>query len=191
MRLAAVDVARSTPASPAPPSAATPPRPTGLAWLGAVLVGLSKAKITFAVTFSVSTGYILFAKRLEWDMWIPTIGVFLVACGSAAINQIQEWRTDGRMPRTRKRPIPSGLISPAWALFIAFLFIGAGVNILALTEHHQLTVLALGGFSVLWYNGVYWALKRLTAFAVVPGALIGALPPMIGWCAAGGRSSTP
>lgn len=156
-----------------------------------ILVGLSKAKITVAVTFSVATGYVVFAERLEWDMLIPMIGVFFMACGSAAINQVQEWRTDCRMPRTSRRPIPAGLIAPRWALFVAFVFLGLGLNILTHVGHHRTEVLWLGAFSVLWYNGIYWALKRLTAFAVVPGALIGALPPMIGWCAAGGTVFDP
>jgi len=165
-------------------------RAAPLRWIQ-LLLELSKAKITFAVTFSVATGYVLFRERLEVEMLVPMLGVFLMACGSATINQVQEWRTDLRMRRTRNRPIPSGRITPAWALFLACSFIGAGLNVLAAVEHHQLVVLALGAFSLLWYNAIYWALKRLTAFAVVPGALIGAVPPLIGWSAAGGLVNDP
>ena len=80
-------------------------------WVG-ILIELSKAKITFAVTFSVATGYILFVGRFDVQMLVPLLGVFLLACGSATINQVQEWRTDAQMTRTRNRPIPSGQVAP-------------------------------------------------------------------------------
>ncbi len=51
--------------------------------------------------------------------------------------------------------------------------------------------LALGVVCVLWYNGLYTYLKRWTPFAVIPGSVIGAIPPMIGWTAAGGYLTHP
>ena len=148
-------------------------------------------RITFFVTLSVATGYLLFTERFEADMLVPMAGVFLLSCGSAALNQVQEWRTDAQMDRTKNRPIPSGRISRDWALFLVIVLIGSGLYVLSLVEHHVYVVLALGAFSAFWYNAVYVFLKRVTAFAVVPGALLGAIPPVIGWCAAGGLVDDP
>jgi protoheme IX farnesyltransferase len=117
--------------------------------------------------------------------------VFLLACGAAALNQVEEAAIDARMSRTRGRPIPSGRISREWALFVVLLLVGAGATLLASVEGRRLEVLALGGLALVWYNGIYILLKRVTAFAVVPGSLVGAIPPAIGWAAAGGHPLDP
>ncbi len=152
---------------------------------------LSKARITVAVMFSVATGHIFFRERLSLELLVPALGVFLLACGSATLNQVQEWRTDARMERTRRRPIPSHRIRPSSAALVAVLLIAAGLNVLAQVPHHTLLLVGLGAFSVFWYNAVYVILKRVTAFAVVPGGLLGAIPPVMGWIAAGGVWSDP
>jgi protoheme IX farnesyltransferase len=143
------------------------------------------------VTVTVATGFFLFREQLSRDVILPALGVFFAACGSSALNQVQEARYDRLMERTRRRPIPSGRIEPRWALFVAVLYLAIGFNLIANVDTHTGTLLLLTALSVLWYNGVYTYLKRVTAFAVVPGALVGALPPLIGWAAAGGVISDP
>ncbi len=152
-----------------------------------MLLELSKARITFAVTFSVTTGWVVFTGSFDAEMLVPVIGIFLLACGSATLNQVQEWRVDAQMERTKDRPIPSGRITPTGALVVSVLFMAVGLNVLSYVQHWTWVVLGLAVFSVVFYNGIYYGLKRLTAFAVVPGALIGAVPPVMGWCAAGGH----
>ena len=155
------------------------------------LLELTRVRVTVAVTFTTATGYFLAAHPPYWNIWLPVLGVFLLASGSSALNQCQDSAVDARMKRTRHRPIPAGLIGLAPALFVASLLILLGFYTLASIDGDIATLLALGGFAVVWYNGIYTYWKRVSAFAVVPGALIGAIPPLIGYVAAGGWLSAP
>ncbi len=154
-------------------------------WL-LLLMTLTRLRITIAVTLTTATGYILGAGCVDLGMWLAVLGVFLLASGSSALNQCQDARIDARMERTRQRPLPAGLIDLPTAIFVAIVLMLAGMYVLASIGRNTELLLALGGLAIFWYNGVYTYLKRLTAFAVIPGALIGAIPPVIGYIAAGG-----
>ncbi len=160
------------------------------AWVS--MIGeLTKVRIALVVTLSVATGFLVFSERLSLEILLPLAGTFLLACGSAVLNQVQEARIDALMPRTERRPIPSGRVTRQWAIALTIGLVGSGFTLLASVERHTLTVLALGLLALFWYNGVYVLLKRVTPFAVVPGSLIGAIPPVIGWVSAGGMVSDP
>lgn len=154
-----------------------------LSQFGKVLAELSKVRITFFVAISSSIGYILAAGTLTWLMLLPTFGVFLLASGSSALNHYQERETDKMMERTKSRPIPAGKISPGAALVISLVLILIGSIMLYYSSN--VTALLLGLFTMLWYNVFYTPMKKKFALVVVPGSLVGAIPPVIGWTAAG------
>ena len=150
---------------------------------------LGKIRISIPVALTTFTGYILCKGAIDGGIILPAAGIFLLASGSSALNQVQESEMDSRMKRTFRRPIPSGRISKANALFISMAFFLAGSLVLGLGSGWLTLVVGLSTF--IWYNGIYTYLKRATAFAVVPGSVVGALPPLAGWVAAGGSLTDP
>ena len=150
-----------------------------------LVLDLTKVRISLFAMLTTVVGYILARGQATIEMLAPTGAIFILACGSCALNQYQECENDRRMERTRGRPIPSGRLHPSTALKISLVFLFAGFLLLLLDT--DLMALGLGGFAIFWYNGVYTPLKKKTAFAVIPGALVGAIPPVIGWISGSGR----
>lgn len=141
------------------------------------------------VAFTTLLGYLLGLDSLESFSLYPVTGIFLLACGAAALNHFQERFTDSMMARTMHRPIPSGRISAVNGVLISLFFLILGSTILL--TNSNLTALGIGLYTFLWYNAVYTPLKRMTSFAIIPGSLVGALPPVAGWAAAGGDILDP
>jgi len=154
-----------------------------------LLFEVGKFKITSFVAVSTSVGFILASGKIDLTIILPTIGVFLLASGSSALNHFQERDVDALMDRTRNRPIPAKKIAPLSVLQIAAAYIIAGSLVLYLWSNTE--ALLLGWLAVVWYNVVYTPMKRKFAMAVVPGSVIGAIPPVIGWVAGGGSLANP
>jgi protoheme IX farnesyltransferase len=151
----------------------------------AAYLKLGKFTISIPVALTGFLGYFLFTPVLDRDAVLTISGILTLSMGSSALNQIQERHTDRRMPRTAQRPIPAGIIPLSRAIIFAVVMALLGTGALLLTGYPLAA--AIGVFTLAWYNLVYTPLKRITAFAVLPGALIGALPPIIGWTSAGGN----
>jgi len=143
-----------------------------------------KYRIALLSTLSAATGFIVADRGFSWKLPLFILALFLLAGGAAALNQYQERALDKLMLRTKDRPLPTGRMTPLQGLVAAIVFLAAG-HILMYPFFGALPTV-LGSATVVLYNGMYTYLKRVTAFAAVPGALIGALPPAIGWIAAGG-----
>ncbi len=154
-----------------------------------ILLEITKLRITIFVTVTTVFGYIAATNSIDAGLILPTIGILLLACGSAAFNHYQERNTDAIMDRTKNRPIPSGKIEASSVLKISLalvisgsilLFIGSGV-----------LALSFGLLNLIWYNGVYTPLKKVSPLAIIPGSLVGAIPPIVGWVAGGGYLFDP
>lgn len=154
-----------------------------------IILELTKIRITTFVTLTTVFGFICFSEKITTALIPAALGILLLSSGSAVINHYQERSTDALMKRTKHRPLPSGRISPSAALLLALaLSIGGSV---VLYFGSGLLALGLGLLNLFWYNGIYTPLKKRNALAIIPGSLVGALPPMVGWVAAGGSLSDP
>jgi len=146
---------------------------------------LCKLNITLPVTLTTFTGFVLYSGSVNVQSFIVCAGVLLLASSSAILNHIIERRTDALMSRTANRPIPAGRASVKTASKVAAI---VGIIGAVLLFTIGFIPMLLGVINHLWYSLVYTPLKKVTAFAVVPGSLIGAIPPVIGWTAAGGHA---
>ena len=144
---------------------------------------LTKWKLSLAVAFSSVTGFLIASGAVDAGLAEVAAGVFLLSSGAAALNQYTEKGSDALMARTAGRPLPSGRMTPVTAIVIAGALLVAGGLLLAFTG---LMPFILGLVNVLLYNVIYTGLKKRTALAILPGALVGAIPPVIGYTAAGG-----
>ena len=87
------------------------------------------------------------------------------------------------MHRTRTRPIPAGRMLPREGLITGVLLGGSGVTYLALAVNGFSAFLA--ALTVVLYVFAYTPLKRVSTTNTLVGAIPGAIPPVIGWAAAG------
>ena len=150
---------------------------------------LAKGGLSLMLGLSSLLGFLLASPAASPSLLLLVGGVVLLAGGAAALNSLQEWRQDRLLRRTMHRPLPRGELVPGQALRQAVLLIGCGLLLLSLFPGPH--PVALGLLAVVLYNGVYTPLKAKTALALVPGAVCGSLPVVIGWVAGGGRPESP
>ena len=113
-----------------------------------------------------------------------TFGTAACAACANTLNQAYEVASDGRMARTAARPLPSGRLTRAHALWFAAATGVAGLT--ALTAQVNGLAAGLGAGTIALYAGVYTPLKAVTPAATWVGAVVGAIPPLIGWAGAAG-----
>ncbi len=151
---------------------------------------LSKSRLTFLVVLTGMAGYALCPASLTVASAVSspvttllalTLGMTLCSAAANALNQLVEAPYDAQMPRTRQRPLPSRSVTPLHAFSFASASALSGVGLLA-TMVNPLTAF-LGAANVVLYSFTYTPLKRVSIANTWVGAIVGALPPLMGWAA--------
>lgn len=150
---------------------------------------LLKPRVMALVVFTAFVG--LLAAPVAVHPFVGLVSVLFIAVGGGASGALNMWwdaDIDRVMKRTRKRPIPAGLIAPEDAKSLGFALSGFSVVMLGLAANW----FAAGflAFTIFFYVVIYtmW-LKRSTPQNIVIGGAAGAFPPMIGWAVATGGVS--
>ncbi|KAF2476501.1 protoheme IX farnesyltransferase mitochondrial precursor [Lindgomyces ingoldianus] len=164
----------------------------------ATYLSLAKPRLSFLVVLTATAAYSLYpvpgllAPAATATPSLSTLTLLFLTTGTAlcsssanAFNMLLEPTHDAKMSRTRNRPLVRKLISPKGALIFA---IGCGVaGTGALFYGVNPTTAFLGAANILLYAGIYTPMKRMSVINTWVGAIVGGIPPLMGWTAAAGQ----
>jgi protoheme IX farnesyltransferase len=163
-------------------------QPRSLGALVADIVSLTKPRLSMMVLLTSAGGMWLSGKVLPYGAWLVTLIATAGTVGAAnAFNCFMERSSDRFMVRTAGRPLPASRMDPTFALLFAISLSVASVPALFLGAGWLPG--SLGLLALLSYVLAYTPLKSRTHWAMLVGAVPGALPPLMGWTAATGRIS--
>lgn len=147
---------------------------------------LSKPRIAVMGMVAVAVGYLVGCEGtvVIGELLTACVGIASVAVSCSFLNQWYEQDTDRRMDRTANRPVPGGRVRPAEVLLVGLLLMFGGVGLLLVSVNTLTAVLSF--LTLALYVAVYTPLKRVTFLCTIFGAVSGAMPPVLGWTAAGG-----
>lgn len=154
---------------------------------GGDYAALMKPRVMSLVIFTAFVGLVTASRGMDPILAFAALVSLSLGAGAAgALNMWYDADIDAIMRRTRKRPVPLGLIAPQEALGLGIVISIMAVVLMLLTANP----LAAGllAFSIFFYAVIYtmW-LKRRTPQNIVIGGAAGAFPPLIMQAAATGE----
>jgi len=159
----------------------------------AALARLVRPRVCLMVAAATATGYLLARPAPDPGLFLAVAASALLAAGCSVLNQIQERRQDALMRRTKDRPLPTGRLTPAFAVRFCAACLGAAFALLAALalQNRAVAPLAIACLVIVLYNGVYTPLKKITPYCTLIGGAAGAAPPLLGFAAAGLSPASP
>ncbi len=148
---------------------------------------MARPRIMLMSAAAVISGFILASPiEISWPVvWIAVLGICCLVAASSILNQVIESATDLRMHRTSDRPVASGRISRFEAAGFGIVASIIGAALLWRFVNHTTSIAAF--CTMLSYVLLYTPLKRISSLCTTVGAVPGAMPPVLGWLAAGGE----
>jgi protoheme IX farnesyltransferase len=157
------------------------------------MVELAKPRITTMVVVTFAGGLWLAPGALSgsqaWRSGLALLGTVLIVAAANALNMFLERDIDGRMERTRRRPLVEGRLSPEAAVGFGMAMAGLAMPLLLIGANPLTAVLGFVAFAS--YVWAYTPLKRISGAALFVGAVPGAMPPLMGWTTATGQLDAP
>lgn len=150
---------------------------------------LAKARLSALVVATTACGFLAAGGPFSTHLGLLSscvIGTALCSSSAAAWNQIFEIDRDAKMKRTQQRPLVQGILSVTQAQTAATLWGVGGVGLLYVGTDPTTTLLGVGNIAL--YSGLYTWMKPRTIYNTWVGAVVGAIPPVMGWTAATGGS---
>lgn len=148
---------------------------------------LTKPGIIFGNSITTFGGFTLASKGSLnlFLLIISLLGLSLIIASGCVFNNTIDRDYDRKMKRTQNRGLATGIITPLAAVIFAFLLGGLGTLLLAHFTNWLTVLMALFGFFV--YVCVYSFSKYRTMHGTLIGSIAGAIPPVVGYCAASGQ----
>lgn len=151
-----------------------------------VYAQLAKSRLTILVVLTAMGGVAVAPLPTTLPVLLSTaLGTALCSASANTLNQVQEVPFDAQMARTRNRPLVRRAITSIHATGFALATGLAGTGILW-TMVNPTTAL-LGASNIALYAGAYTWLKRKSIYNTWVGAVVGAIPPLMGWTACEGH----
>lgn len=148
---------------------------------------LTKPGIVFGNLFTLAAGFILGSRgEINIPLFFYTLaGLAFVMASACVFNNYIDRASDSKMERTKNRALVSGAISANKALLYGTLLgLIGGVILFTLTNGLAFTIAVFGFFVyVILYS--FW--KGRTVYGTAIGSIAGAVPPVVGYCAASGH----
>ena len=170
----------------------------------ATYLSLAKPRLSFLILLTTTAAYSLYPmpdilssttslapttlSTSTLTLAYLTAGTFLSCACANTLNMLYEPKTDAMMSRTRNRPLVRKLVSTRGAVIFALLTGASGLTLLYLGTNP--TVAGLSALNIIIYAGVYTPMKRISVLNTWVGAIVGGIPPLMGWAAAAGQVAT-